>query len=163
MISAGDAENVIPREARARLTLRALTAGAREVLRELVREVVSGVAAAHGCTADIRVTEGAPALVNDDALVRTTSGHLAACGFSLAPTWRSCGADDFSFLGAVTRLGMAFVGIAGAPGFQTRPLHHPEFLPPDEAIRSVARAQAALYVGAAESCSGGRHNNTQSR
>jgi hypothetical protein len=29
------------------------------------------------------------------------------------------------------------------------PLHHPEFLPPDEAVAAVARAQAAAYAAAA--------------
>jgi hypothetical protein len=43
---------------------------------------------------------------------------------------------------------MAFVGLAGAPGFTAKPLHHPELLPPDEAVAAVARAQAALYVAA---------------
>jgi len=53
---------------------------------------------------------------------------------------------------------MAFVGLDGAAGFTTRPLHHPELLPPDSAVGAVARTQAILYVAAAsttESCSGG--------
>ncbi len=44
---------------------------------------------------------------------------------------------------------MAFVGLAGAPGFRPRPLHHPELLPPDEAVGAVARTLAALYLAAA--------------
>ena len=45
---------------------------------------------------------------------------------------------------------MGFVGLDGAEGFQSRPLHHPEFLPPDDAVGAIARAQAVLYVAAAE-------------
>jgi hypothetical protein len=45
---------------------------------------------------------------------------------------------------------MAFVGLDGAPGFDPRPLHHAEFLPPDEAVGAVARALAALYAAAAD-------------
>ncbi len=44
---------------------------------------------------------------------------------------------------------MAFVGLEGAPGFGTRPLHHPEFLPPDGAVGAVARTLAIAYLGAA--------------
>jgi amidohydrolase len=44
---------------------------------------------------------------------------------------------------------MAFVGLDGAPGFSPRPLHHPELLPPDEAVGAVARTLAAMYLGAA--------------
>ena len=43
---------------------------------------------------------------------------------------------------------MAFVGLQGAEGFSVRPLHHPEFLPPDGAVGAVARTQAVLYVAA---------------
>ena len=43
---------------------------------------------------------------------------------------------------------MAFVGLDGAEGFSHRPLHHPEFLPPDEAVGAVARAQAVLFMAA---------------
>jgi hypothetical protein len=41
------------------------------------------------------------------------------------------------------------VGLDGADGFTARPLHHPELLPPDEAVGAVARAQAVLYLAAA--------------
>jgi hypothetical protein len=46
------------------------------------------------------------------------------------------------------------VGLAGAPGFTVRPLHHPEMLPPDEAVGAVARAQAALYLAACGAVTG---------
>ena len=46
---------------------------------------------------------------------------------------------------------MAFVGLNGADGFTTRPLHHPELLVPDAAVAAVARAQAVLYVAATPS------------
>jgi hypothetical protein len=46
---------------------------------------------------------------------------------------------------------MAFVGLDGAQGFTPRPLHHPELLPPDDAVGAIARVQAILYVAAARS------------
>ena len=45
---------------------------------------------------------------------------------------------------------MAFVGLDGAPGFEPRPLHHPELLPPDEAVAAVARTLAVLYAAASD-------------
>ncbi len=69
---------------------------------------------------------------------------------SRSPTpWRSCGSDDFSFFSAIAPLLMAFVGLEGAPGFHVRPLHHPEFLPPEAAVSAVARTLAMSYLGAA--------------
>ena len=67
-----------------------------------------------------------------------------------APEWRSCGSDDFAFFGALAPIAMGFVGLDGAEGFASRPLHHPELLPPDSAVGAVARAQAVLYAAAIE-------------
>jgi len=44
---------------------------------------------------------------------------------------------------------MAFVGLEGAPGAPRAPRRHPRFLPPEEAVRVVARAQPVAYVAAA--------------
>jgi amidohydrolase len=149
-LHAGSAENAIPAQARARATLRALRPDTRDTLRELVAEVVAATAAAHGCEGTTTVVAGEPALVNDAALVARGRSAAVELGFAVAPPWRSCGADDFAFLAAVGPLAMGYVGLDGAPGFETRPLHHPEFLPPDAAVGAVTRAQAALYLAAAE-------------
>ncbi len=150
VIEGGTAENVIPAWARARAALRAHRPEDRRELERMVREVVSGVAAAHGCRGTVELVPGEPALDNDPAIVERAHGLLAGAGLARAPEWRSSGSDDFAFFGALAPLAMAFVGLAGAEGFQARPLHHPELLPPDEAVGAVARTQAVLYVAAAE-------------
>jgi amidohydrolase len=88
-------------------------------------------------------------LCNDRGISTHAQRLVPAAGLQLAEPWRSCGSDDFSFFAALAPVAMAFAGLDGAPGFQTRPLHHPEFLPPDEAVSVVARAQAVLYLAAA--------------
>jgi amidohydrolase len=154
VLEGGGAENVIPASARARATIRALRAEDRLALRELVVEVVGGIAAAHGCRASAELTEGEPVLENDAQIVGRARDLLAQAQLERAPQWRSCGSDDFSFYGELAPVAMAFVGLDGAPGFVSRPLHHPELLVPDEAIGAVARTQAVLYVAAAASLAG---------
>jgi amidohydrolase len=149
VLEAGNAENVIPAQARARGALRAHRAEDRLELRELVGDVARAVAVAHGCRASVELTPGEPALANDPAIVAYARALLASAGLTAAPPWRSCGSDDFAFFGALAPLAMAFVGLDGADGFLTRPLHHPELLPPDAAVGAVARVQAVLYVTAA--------------
>ncbi len=149
VLEGGGAENVIPAHARARATVRAHRAQDREALRQLVGEVVTATAAAHGCRAGAELIPGEPALDNDPRIVAQTRALLTQAGLTLAAEWRSCGSDDFSFFGEIAPVAMAFVGLDGAPGFTARPLHHPELLPPDDAVRAVARTQAALYAGAA--------------
>jgi amidohydrolase len=154
VLEGGSAENVIPPQARARAALRAHRPQDRLALRQLVEEVVAGVAAAHGCRAGIELTPGEPALENDPSVVAHARELLADAGLGPAPEWRSCGSDDFAFFGALAPIAMAFVGLDGAPGFTARPLHHPELLVPDEAVGAVARVQAVLYLAA--TASGGR-------
>jgi amidohydrolase len=76
---------------------------------------------------------------------------LSGAGLVPAPEWRSCGSDDFAFFGALAPIAMGFVGLDGAEGFEPRPLHHPELLPPDGAVGAVARVQAVLYLAATSS------------
>jgi amidohydrolase len=149
VLEGGRTENVIPDRARARVSLRALRAQDREALREMVQQVVGGVAAAHGCRGVAELIAGEPALENDAGIVLRARALLGAAGLTPAPEWRSCGSDDFAFFGELAPIAMAFVGLEGAPGFVERPLHHPQLLPPDEAVAAVARVQALLYLAAA--------------
>ena len=145
---AGSAENVIPDVAEAGGTLRALEPEDRVPLREAARELVENTARAHGCVARVEVTEGEPATVNDPALAEVARSSLVEAGFELAPAMRSCGSDDFGFYGRVAPSLMTFVGLRNGPGVEPVSLHHPRFLPPGEAVRVVARAQAAAFAAA---------------
>jgi amidohydrolase len=149
VLEAGSAENVIPARASARGALRAYRPQDRLELRALVEQVAHGVAAANGCSATVELMAGEPALENDPRIVERARALSGQAGLALAPAFRSCGSDDFAFFGALAPLAMAFVGLDGAPGFDSRPLHHPELLVPDAAVGAVARAQAVLYVSAA--------------
>ncbi len=156
VIAGGSTENVIPAQARARASLRAYRPQDRLELRVMVEEVVAGIAAAHGCRGTVTLVPGEPALENDSGIVAAGRRLLADAGLQTAPEWRSSGSDDFAFFGALAPIAMAFVGLDGAAGFQRRPLHHPELLPPDAAVGAVARAQAVLYLAAATSLGSGR-------
>src|ERR671916_728948 len=148
-IRAGSAENVIPGRAEAGATLRANPTEDRGPLREAAREIVEHTARAYGCTGRVEVTEGEPATVNDSAFANAARSLLPAAGLALAPPLRSCSSDAFGFYGHVAASLMAFVGLEGAPGAPRAPLHHPRILPPEEAVRVVARAQKVAYVVAA--------------
>jgi amidohydrolase len=154
VLEGASAENVIPARARARAALRAHREEDRLALRQMVEEVVGGIAAAHGCRGSVELVEGEPALENDPAIVARARELLSGAGLVAAPEWRSCGSDDFAFFGALAPIAMGFVGLDGAEGFERRPLHHPELLPPDSAVGAVARVQAVLYLAATSSLGG---------
>src|SRR3712207_7937075 len=62
-----------------------------------------------------------------------TTLFRSEAGFELAPAMKSCGSDDFGVYGRLSPTLMLFVGLEGGPGASNLPLHHPRFLPPDEA------------------------------
>jgi amidohydrolase len=147
-VRAGTTENVIPDVAEAGGTLRVLNPEDREPLRETALRIVETTARAHDCTASVEVTQGEPATVNDEVLAGVARSLLPAAGFEPAPAMRSCGSDDFGFYGNTSPTLMMFVGIKDAPGTPNVPLHHPRFLPSDEAVGAVARAQAVAFAAA---------------
>jgi amidohydrolase len=157
VIEGGGAENVIPSIAHARGALRAHRPADRLALRAMVEEVVSGIASAHGCRGSVKLVPGEPALENDPAIVACARELLPRARLETAREWRSCGSDDFAFYAGLAPLAMGFVGLDGAEGFRVRPLHHPELLPPDEAVGAVARVQAVLYLAAASTIESDPH------
>lgn len=145
-VSAGTASNIVPDTARAGGTLRAMDPADRVRLVELLREVATATATAWGCTAELEVHEGEPAVVNDVGLATRAAAHLAAAGVRVETEFRSFGADDFSYYSAGPDAPpslMAFVGVEGGAG-----LHDPRFLPPDATVALVAEALVAGYLAA---------------
>ena len=147
-INAGEAANVIPPFADARATLRTLDRGDRLTLREAARGLIEATCRAHDCPVEITIEPGEPLLENDPEITELVRELLPRAGLACAAPWRSCGSDDFSFFGEVAPVLMAFVGLEAAEGFRARPLHHPEFLPPEAAVSAVARTLAMSYLGA---------------
>ncbi|MFC5062919.1 M20 metallopeptidase family protein [Actinomycetospora atypica] len=174
-ITAGSAPNVVPGDASARGTVRALDAD-RDAILDAVREVVEHTARAHGCTGTVAVVPNEPAVVNDDTLTAAVAAALGGrrrgdrgergdggnpaghgpTGLTLDTTFRSCGADDFSHYSAEGMpSAMLFVGTAdhpldgpGAVPGKAPGLHHPAFSPDDALVGEVARALLAAVVAA---------------
>jgi hippurate hydrolase len=127
-IVAGTTDNVIPEEARMLGTIRALSDGTRSAAHERLTRLAEGVAAAHDCTAEVEISEGYPATVNDPGaaeLMRSTAAAvLGAESVSLldAPIM---GAEDWSYVLQRVPGAMAFLG-ACPPGQQpgTPPGNH---------------------------------------
>ncbi|GAA5163917.1 M20 metallopeptidase family protein [Ornithinimicrobium tianjinense] len=142
--------NVLPAEARLLATLRTTDPDDRVQIQEAVRVFAARQAEAFGLEAQVTVTSGEPVLVNDPAVVERMDAWLGRSGLVAAEPMRSLGADDFSFFGEVVPSVMAFVGVTVDGHDAPPPLHHPEFLPTDEAVGHVAGALVCGYLAAAE-------------
>ena len=131
MISGGTAGNIICDRVSLRGTLRTANGEIRAMMKRRIEEVASGVAAAMGCTAEVCITSGYAALVNDEA----EAGRVMRVGACLlgeknvvrkaAP---SMGGEDFSFFcervpGAFFHLGCVKKEDMPAPLLHSRDFH----------------------------------------
>ncbi|WP_240638657.1 amidohydrolase [Microbacterium sp. ABRD28] len=145
-IHAGQAANAVPHEAVLTGTLRAMHPSTRTLLHLRLREIADGVAAAHGCRAEVSIVEGEPELFNAPALTEVARSRLAGLGALSPREIRSCGADDFAYYSSTVPSIMMFVGVDAAG----QGLHSRDFLPDDAAVGSTARALLAGYLAARE-------------
>jgi amidohydrolase len=135
-ILAGEASNVIPERSRCAGTIRATTPAVRTLLTSEVRRVAEAVAAVHRLTADVKIIDGTPPLVNTalgsewaNAAVRTVLGDSALR--SLATT--NMGGEDFAYY--LERAEGCFMRIGTwREGRSTAGVHTPRFDPDEDAL-----------------------------
>ncbi len=148
MIAGGSARNVIPGRVTLSGTLRTLSASARAIGLQAVRQIAEQTAAAHDTHADVHLLPGYPVLINDIALANffaaTARAELGAEAVQQAAV--SLGGEDFAYFGArvpavLWRLGLTRPGTA-----QVIPLHSPTFDFADEAIATGVRLHCALAL-----------------
>jgi hippurate hydrolase len=128
-IHAGSSHNIIPDEVKLMGTLRTLSEQTREHARAACGEIARGIAAAHGCTAEVEIDAGYPVTFCDPratAMMRDVAGTLSGeRGWSQMPA-PMMGGEDFSYVLREIPGAMAFVGVA-AEGSDPRtnpPLHN---------------------------------------
>ncbi|GAA2090006.1 M20 metallopeptidase family protein [Actinomadura alba] len=149
-VTAGSAPNVIPRTATARGNIRVMRNQDRAVAADLIREIVTHTAAAHGCEGDVRIHPLQPVLHNDPALAGRAARWLTDLGAAADTGFRSYGSDDFSHYCEMSRGLMMFVGTAEDTSPDSPGLHHARFLPDDALVGQVAGAYLAGYLAAVE-------------
>src|SRR6187551_3417806 len=113
-IHAGTAHNIIPDRVLLTGTIRTLSPERRRDVRPALRELAEGIAAAHGCRAEVTITDGFPPTVNDSRavdLAEAVARELAGGAFRrLADP--IMGAEDFSYVLEKVPGAMAFLGVA---------------------------------------------------
>jgi amidohydrolase len=142
--------NVLPDQARILATMRTTDAQDRSDVQDQVRRLASSQAEAFGLASTVTITAGEPVLYNHPALVERMDDWLVRSGIDVTEPMRSLGADDFSFFGEVVPAVMSFVGVTVAGHDEAPELHHPRFLPDDDAILDVATTLVAAYLAGAE-------------
>ncbi|MGR3321070.1 MAG: M20 aminoacylase family protein [Pseudooceanicola sp.] len=100
-IHAGTADNVIPDKAWLNGTVRSFTAEVRELAERRMGEIVSGIAAAHGVTAELDYQYGYPPTVNDPdkaAFAADVARAVVPEDQVVFREAREMGAEDFAYM-----------------------------------------------------------------
>jgi amidohydrolase len=150
-IEGGTTHNIIPESVYLQGTTRFLDPEAGIALHEGFNEIVAGIAAAHGCTAEIDWHDGYPITFNDaEAYAYWDATAAESFGREHVQTMDPVmGGEDFSFYGQQVpacffALGLCPKGQDSMPG-----LHHPCFDFNDEAIPLGIQAFLAIARGSA--------------
>lgn len=149
---AGTASNIIPEYATLEGTMRAFTSERREYLLRRINEVTSGIAASMGGSCSLRMHDGYPACINDEAVTQLVQQAAAATvgedAVDSGQEVMTTGSDDMSyFLNAAP--GCYFiVGAQNSEKGAQYPHHHPRFNIDEDALPIAAEvlARAALNV-----------------
>lgn len=129
IVEAGRAFNVIPDTARLSGSIRSLGAATRDRVHERIREVVNGIAAAQGLTAEVTITPFCPSLDNDPDLARacTRVARDVVGEAQVIDDFRTTAGEDFAFIARAVPSCFLFIGSGRDDGTPTYPHHHPSF------------------------------------
>lgn len=129
VFQAGTAHNVIPETVDMKISVRLFNEDLHDMLERRIREIITGVAGALNCTAEINYMREHAPTVNDEAIAQIVREEaIAIVGRdNVIDDQRTMGAEDFGeFLQQVPGA-FAFVGAMNEQKDCVWPHHHPKF------------------------------------
>ena len=149
VIEGGTAGNIICDQVRIKGTLRTANSEIRAMMTRRIHEVAEGIALSMGCTAEVSITPGYAALVNDvneAARIRRVAARLFGEENSVEKPEPSMGGEDFSFFsdcapGAFFHIGCTPRGHLPAPA-----LHSKDFYLDEECLTNGVLMHVALVL-----------------
>lgn len=150
-ITGGTTHNVIPEQVLMEGTVRCVSAHTRDRVEELFAEVVHGVTAAHGCTAEIDYQRGYPVTINNEemtGLVGDVCDRVLGRDRMFPLPSPVMGAEDWSYILERVPGAMAFLGVCPADieNFLEAPACHSDVMRLNEDALPLG---AAMHAGVA--------------
>ncbi len=148
-IHGGNRSNIIADEVRMEGTLRTHNEAVRERVIALVREIVTGVAAAHGAKAEIQWSpRSIPPTVNDTALVEATLPAMrrAAGPENVVRVPPVMGAEDFALFQKAVPGFFYWLGVRNEKRGITGALHTPEYDADEASLVTGVKVMSAVVL-----------------
>ena len=131
-------------------TIRTLSEAVRARVGARVRELVQGIAAACGATAEVELLPGYPVLVNDADIVRRVLDVAVRVGFDAGHVTMldpQGGAEDFAYYAQHVPAAFVFLGARSDEPGCSYPHHHPRFQIDERALPWGAALLAQYALG----------------
>lgn len=148
-INGGTAGNIICDEVSLRGTLRTANGEIRAMMKNRIAEVTEGVCSAMGCRAEVNITSGYAALVNDAveaARVRRVACRLLGEANTVDKQAPSMGAEDFSFFCDVVPGAFFHLGCTKKENLPAPLLHSRDFYLDEDCLTVGALMHVALVM-----------------
>lgn len=152
-IEGGTAQNIICDEVRMRGTLRTANCELRAMMKRRITEVVTGVATALGCIAEVCITSGYAALVNDcceAARIKRVAGRLFGEDNVVEKPEPSMGGEDFSFFSDCAPGAFFHIGCVKPEWMPAPPLHSKDFHIDEDCLTIGTLMHVALVLDGQE-------------
>jgi amidohydrolase len=149
---AGTAENIIPQTAELNATVRNYGEDQRQLLKDKVGRLVSGICAASGAACDLDYYFGTPARYTDPKLleeVLATAGRVLGGPEALVEQLPEMGGEDFSYFSKIAPAVMVGLGVVPANVEKTS-VHSPFFVADEAGIAVGVELMANIitdYLG----------------
>ena len=149
VIEGGTAQNIICDKVTVRGTLRTANAELRAMMMARIRAIAEGVCTAMGCRAEVEISTGYAALVNNDAeaaRVMRVASRLFGAENTLEKREPSMGGEDFSFFSDQAPGAFFHVGCSAREKMPAPPLHSKDFAPDERCLTIGALMHVALVL-----------------
>ncbi len=143
-VNAGTAFNVIPEEVEMKGTIRFFKDEIGQLIEKRMREVLSGVTAAHGASHELSIEELVPPTVNDRKMAQFAREVARKYGIKHGDVEPTMGAEDFAFYLQKVPGAFLTLGIRNEEKGIIHPHHHPRFDVDEDVLHIGTAMEVAL-------------------
>lgn len=136
---AGNTWNVIPSKAELEGTVRTFQNDVRDIIPNLMKRNVEGIASAFGAKVDFRWYQYAPSVYNHDKYTKVVTEAATELGYKVVEAKQSAGGEDFALYQTKIPGYFVWMGVGGSKEW-----HHPSYNLNEEALIVAARYFAGL-------------------
>ncbi|MWV42704.1 amidohydrolase [Paenibacillus sp. HJL G12] len=138
-ISGGNTWNVLPGTVDLEGTVRTLDVEVQQRIPEMIRQIIDGIGASAGVSAELKWYPGPLATINDAYWAQFASDAAEESGYATKVLGPRMGGEDFSYY--LQQIPGAFVYVGSSSPYA---LHHPKFNPDETALQQAAEYYSHL-------------------